>query len=109
MDMAAGFQEQFVFHLTGKRPEHDLAAVDGAGLRPALLAPYRDLNRLRHDFPLVLLREAAQGPRCARSRAWSTTRCATSPRAASRASDCAATAAARARNPRPGRADGRVT
>ncbi len=61
MDMAAGFQEQFVFHLTGKRPEHDLAAVDGAGLRPALLAPYRDLTRLRYDYPLVLLREVEHG------------------------------------------------
>ena len=61
MDMAAGFQEQFVFHVTGKRSEHDLAPVDGAGLRPALIAPYRDLSRLRYDFPVVLVREAAQG------------------------------------------------
>jgi len=57
MDMAAGFQEQFVFHVTGKRSEHDLAPVEDSGLRPALLAPYRDLDRLRHDFPLVLVRE----------------------------------------------------
>jgi ferredoxin len=57
MDMAAGFQEQFVFHVTGKRSERDLAAVDDVGLRPALLAPYRDLARVRHDFPLVLIRE----------------------------------------------------
>jgi len=61
MDMAAGFQEQFVFHATGKRSEHDLAPIDGAGLRPALLAPYRDLSRLRFDYPLVLVRDAAQG------------------------------------------------
>jgi len=61
MDMAAGFQEQFVFHVTGKRSEHDLAPVDGAGLRPALLAPYRELTRLRYDFPVVLVREVAQG------------------------------------------------
>ncbi len=57
MDMAAGFQEQFVFHVTGKRSERDLAAIDEAGLWPALLAPYRSLSRLRHDFPLVLVRE----------------------------------------------------
>jgi hypothetical protein len=57
MDMAAGFQEQFVFHVTGKRSASDLAAVEDSGLRPAQLAPYRDLARLRHDFPLVLVRE----------------------------------------------------
>src|SRR6185436_5291510 len=53
MDMAAKFQEQLVFHMTGKRGE-GLAAVDVGKLRPALLAPYRDLTRLRYDFPLVL-------------------------------------------------------
>lgn len=53
MDMAANFQQQLVFHMTGKRGE-GLAAVDIAALRPALLAPYRDLTRLRYDFPLVL-------------------------------------------------------
>ena len=53
MDMAATFQEQLVFHMTGKRGE-GLAAVDVGTLRPALLAPYRDLTRLRYDFPLVL-------------------------------------------------------
>ena len=53
MDMAAKFQEQLVFHMTGKRGD-GLAAVDVGALRPALLAPYRDLTRLRYDFPLVL-------------------------------------------------------
>ena len=61
MDMAAGFQEQFVFHATGKRSERDLAPLDGAGLRPALLAAYRELARLRYDYPLVLVRDAAPG------------------------------------------------
>jgi ferredoxin len=61
MDMAAGFQEQFVFHVTGKRSEQDLAPIDGAGLRPALLAPYRDLSRLRYDYPVVLVRDAVEG------------------------------------------------
>jgi ferredoxin len=60
MDMAAGFQEQFVFHMTGKRAERDLATVDGARLLPALLAPYRDLSRLRYDFPVVLVVEGAE-------------------------------------------------
>lgn len=54
MDMATKFQDQRVFHMTGKRPGADLAPVDLGALRPALLAPYRDLTRLRYDFPLVL-------------------------------------------------------
>lgn len=56
MDMQARHQEQRVFHLTGKRRSNDdgLVPVAGLGLRPALLAPYRDLDALRHDFPLVL-------------------------------------------------------
>lgn len=54
MDMAAKFQDQTVFHLTGKRSGEGLAALT-AGFRPALLAPYRDLTRLRYDYPVVLL------------------------------------------------------
>jgi hypothetical protein len=54
MDMQARDQEQLVFHLTGKRQGAGLAAIDDLDLRPALLAPYRDLGALRHDFPLVL-------------------------------------------------------
>lgn len=54
MDMATKSQDQLVFHMTGKRPGDGLAAVDIGALRPALLAPYRDLTRLRYDFPLVL-------------------------------------------------------
>ena len=46
-------QQQSVFHLTGKRPPEGLGAVDG--LRPALLARYRDLAKLRYDFPVVLV------------------------------------------------------
>lgn len=40
------------FHLTGKRLDESLQPLDG--LRPALLARYRDLTGLRYDFPLVL-------------------------------------------------------
>jgi len=47
-------QDQLVFHLSGRRTGDGLAPIDGLGLRPALLAPYRDLGALRHDFPLVL-------------------------------------------------------
>lgn len=54
MDMAAKFQDQVVFHMTGKRAGDGLGAVDTADLRPALLAHYRDLTRLRYDYPVVL-------------------------------------------------------
>ncbi len=61
MDMAARFQEQFVFHLTGKRHGGELDAIDGLNLRPALLAGFRDLTRLRYDFPVVLVENAIRG------------------------------------------------
>jgi len=51
-------QAQLAFHLTGKslRGKLDiLDTLDGLGLRPALLAGYRDLTKLRYDFPLVLI------------------------------------------------------
>jgi ferredoxin len=54
MDMAAKFQDQTVFHMTGKRAGDGLGALT-AGFRPALLAAYRDLTRLRYDYPVVLL------------------------------------------------------
>ena len=47
-------QDLLVFHLTGKR-SGALESIEARGLRPALLARYRDLTRLRYDFPLVLL------------------------------------------------------
>ena len=46
--------DQLVFHLTGRCQGHGLSAIAGAGLRPALLAAYRDLGAVRHDFPVVL-------------------------------------------------------
>jgi hypothetical protein len=52
--MQAKQQDQLIFHLTGRRQGDGLKAIDGLDLRPALLAPYRDLAALRHDFPLVL-------------------------------------------------------
>ena len=54
MDMAAKFQDQLVFHMTGRRAGEGLAPFDPASMRPALFAGYRDLTRLRHDYPLVL-------------------------------------------------------
>ena len=56
MDMKARHQDQLIFHLTGKCSGDGLYAIDGLDLRPALLAPYRDLNALRHDFPVVLVK-----------------------------------------------------
>ena len=55
MDTAAAFQEQRLFFATGQREGDGLDAIDGLALRPALLARYRDLTRLRYDFPLVLV------------------------------------------------------
>ena len=43
------------FHLTGHWPGRDLAAIEQMGLRPALFSAYRDVEGLRHDFPLVLV------------------------------------------------------
>ncbi len=62
MDMHAKHPEQLTFHLTGRLvstgPGSGLDPIGGLDLRPALLAPYRDLAALRHDFPLVLLERA---------------------------------------------------
>ncbi len=48
-------QVHVVFRLTGKAA--GVQPLDGAGLRPALLAGYRDLTSLRYDFPLVLMQD----------------------------------------------------
>lgn len=55
MDMATQHPDQGLFHLTGQHTGAGFSAVDIGSLRPALLAAYRDLDRLRHDFPVVLL------------------------------------------------------
>ncbi len=55
IDMAARYPEQRLFFATGRRIGDGVDAIDGLRLRPALLAPYRDLTRLRYDFPLVLV------------------------------------------------------
>ncbi len=58
--MHAELQADIAFHLTGARSGKELGALEGLGLRPALLAAYRDLTRLRYDFPLVLREYAAE-------------------------------------------------
>ena len=55
--MEADLQAHVAFFLTGKRSGDRLDAVDGLDLRPALFAGYRDLTKLRYDFPVVLLRD----------------------------------------------------
>ena len=52
--MEAELQAQIAFHLTGRSPANKLDSLSELGLRPALFAGYRDLTKLRYDFPLVL-------------------------------------------------------
>lgn len=51
-------QEARFFHRTGTRS----GPMDGTGLRPALLAGFGDLTRLRYDFPVVLVADAGEEP-----------------------------------------------
>ena len=55
MDMAARYPEQRLFFSTGMRDREGVEPIDSLSLRPALLARYRDLARLRYDFPVVLV------------------------------------------------------
>src|SRR3990170_2814786 len=55
--MEADLQAHVAFFLTGKRAGDSLDAVDGLDLRPALFAGYRNLTKLRYDFPVVLVRD----------------------------------------------------
>jgi ferredoxin len=57
MDTAFSHRDQLLFHNSGQRTGAGLAAIDGADLWPALMAPYRDLSRARHDWPLVLIEQ----------------------------------------------------
>lgn len=52
--MDAMRQARVAFYLTGKRPGAELEPVAGMDLMPALLSGYRDLTRLRYDYPVVL-------------------------------------------------------
>ncbi len=60
--MDAELQTHVAFHLTGRAPGAGLEPVDRLDLRPALLARYRDLSRLRYDYPLVLAESGAGKP-----------------------------------------------
>jgi len=47
-------KSQVVFHLTGRHAEPAASAAAVTGMRPALMAAYRDLHALRYDFPVIL-------------------------------------------------------
>lgn len=49
------------FHLTGEGPRSDPGDMGRMGLSPALFSAYRDLPKLRYDFPLVLVAGDADG------------------------------------------------
>ena len=59
VDKEAQAVDPLIFHLTGKQPGSGKDAL--AGKRPALLAAYADLTRLRYDFPLVLIEGKTAG------------------------------------------------
>ncbi len=60
-------REQVTFHVTGKRLGDHLGAVETSSMRPALLSVYRDLSKLRYDFPMVLVDGVADADGYARS------------------------------------------
>jgi hypothetical protein len=43
------------FHLTGRKIDEEMRDLGELDLVPALLSRYRDLTRIRHDYPLVLV------------------------------------------------------
>src|SRR5579863_8673262 len=55
--METEFKADVFFHLTGKRRGFGLDTIERLNLLPALFARYRKLEKLRYDFPLVLVRE----------------------------------------------------
>lgn len=57
--MDADVRTQLAFHVLGRSTVGAKPADSVGRLRPALLAAYADLTRLRHDYPLVLVRDAA--------------------------------------------------
>ena len=52
--MDSQLRAQVVFHLTGRRGNDEAQPATLAGLRPALMSAYRDLDSLRYDFPVIL-------------------------------------------------------
>src|SRR5512138_1832043 len=58
--MHSELNAELAFRLTGMRSAGALEGVEELTLRPALLAGYRDLTKLRYDFPLVFTAEGAK-------------------------------------------------
>ena len=50
------------FYLYGRRSEAATPLIAGQGTLPALLYPYRDLSRLRHDYPVCLTPDNSDSP-----------------------------------------------
>jgi hypothetical protein len=59
--MNGNLSELASFHATGITPAHDAGETRNLSLFPALFAGYKDLSKLRHDYPLVLVARAADG------------------------------------------------
>lgn len=53
--MNAEIQDMIHFHLTGKRANSDNRVEMPQEYCPALMAPYRQLSKLRYDYPLILV------------------------------------------------------
>ncbi len=60
--MSVEFQQMVEFHRTGQHIGTELPSPATPGTCSALLAPYRRLARLRHDFPLVLVTQGSPEP-----------------------------------------------
>jgi hypothetical protein len=59
--MDSQLRSHVIFHLAGQAGTTALQSTSlPDGLRPALMAPYRRLDALRHDFPLVLTDDARE-------------------------------------------------
>ena len=55
--MSVEMQDMLHFHLTGKRGDAGIEDAAPRDVCPALLLPYRQLSKLRYDYPLILLDE----------------------------------------------------
>jgi len=58
--MSVELQEMVHFHLTGKRGGDELEEAVKPGICSALLASYRGLEKLRYDYPLVLVEDGGE-------------------------------------------------
>ena len=57
--MEADLQSFVAFYLTGKKQPGRLDDIDNLKLRPALFSGFRDLTRVRYDYPIVLIEAPA--------------------------------------------------